>query len=65
MSSALCLSKTLELLNADIAVISEHKLSAANSLFLDTLHGSYTAFLQNQEDSVAAKVFIVVRYILT
>ena len=54
MSSALYLSKTLELLNADIAVISEHKLSAANSLFLDTLHGSYTAFPQNQEDSVAA-----------
>lgn len=53
MSSALCLSKTLELLNADVAVISEHKLSVANSLFLDTLHGSYTAFPQNQEDSVA------------
>ena len=49
MSSALCLSKTLELLNADIAELSEHKLSVANSLFLDTLHESYTAFPQNQK----------------
>lgn len=49
MSSALCLNRTLDLLDVDIAVICEHKLSATNMLFLESLHPDYTAFPQNQE----------------
>ena len=49
MSSALCLNRTLDLLDTDIAVICEHKLSATNMLFLESLHPDYTAFPQNQE----------------
>ena len=44
MSSALCLNRTLDLLDTDIAVICEHKLSATNMLFLESLHPDYTAF---------------------
>ena len=45
MSSALC----LDLLNVDIAVMCEHKLSPTNFKFLETLHPDYTAFPQNRD----------------
>lgn len=49
MFSASCLNNTLDLLDKDIAVTCEHKLTSANLQFLDTLHPSYTAFPQNRE----------------
>ena len=49
MSSAFCVNKTLDLLDVDIAIICEHKLSPTNLVFMETLHPDYTSFPQNQE----------------
>ena len=49
MPLALCVNKTLDLLDTDFAVICEHKLLPTNFKFLETLHQNYTAFPQNQD----------------
>ena len=69
MSSALCVNKTLDLLDADIAVICEHKLSPTNFKFLETLHPDYTAFPPQNQDAYTGNekshVSILVKKIAT
>ena len=60
MSSVLCLNRTLDLLDTDIAVICEHKLSATSMLFLVSFHPDYTAFPQNQETLRAEKNHVLI-----
>lgn len=49
MSSATCVGRMLDMMDADVAVVCEHKLTVSNMAFIDTLHSEYTAFPQNQE----------------
>lgn len=46
MSSTLCLSNILQSYEPDVAIISEHKLSNENLMFLNTIHPHYTSLPQ-------------------
>lgn len=47
MSSAFTLSKMLDTYNADIAVVSEHKLLPQSKGFLDSINNNYTAYVKS------------------
>ncbi len=60
MSSALCISDMLDKLDADIAVLCEHKLSNENLPFLNSLHGSYMAFPNSCQPNLAGNSHVAV-----
>lgn len=61
MSSALCLSKSLEEIKPDIAIICEHKLSQENMMFLNTICETYTTFPETENFPSRSHVSLLIK----